>query len=294
MIEQKCNALQKDRCLSASCNAIHQQHRNIRVPDDRILLLLDGNGNGLHLVTVLTGQRGNQHRILNGQLRVKIRFQRILLQVKLAPELKIHRNRPSIHFIGSAPVLLVIIGFRNGRAPVHDQLIVSVFRDGTAADVVILRLLLRIKLELHPRKIRCLQQHVDLCKLLRHRAGLDVIGINVAVPGLDLTVALGLHLIIRRVITDIGQNIRLLLHGLLVQLRNAFLQLLLHLLKLRICCMQVFLLLLKNILIHTRILFLSVTEYGTLILYRNWAVFFNRFANHVAGGHVNCYCTHAG
>ncbi len=250
VVEQEGDALQKDRGLAASCNSVHQQDRHVRIPDDGVLFLLNGNRDGLHFVAVLAGERGDQHRILDGQLRVKIGLQLILFQVKLAAELQIHRDLPPVHLIGGAAVLLVVVRFGDGRAPVDDQLVVAVLRDRTPADVVVLRLLLGIKLELHTCKIRRLQQHFDLRQLLRHRAGFNIVGIDIAVPGLDLAVALGLYLIIRRVVSDIGQNIRLLLHSLLIQLRDALLQLLLHLAELLIGRMQVLLLLLKNLLIH--------------------------------------------
>ena len=62
------------------------------MPDDGILLLLDGFGDGLHLIRSFSCERMYKQRILQGDLCVKVGLQKVLLNVKLPSELQIHRN----------------------------------------------------------------------------------------------------------------------------------------------------------------------------------------------------------
>ena len=253
MEEHEGNPLQEDRRLSASRDSVDKKHRHIRITDDGILLLLNGNRNRLHLIAVLSGERCQKHRILDRKLRVKISLQLILIQLKLAAQQKIYVDSSAVHLVEGFPVLLIVIGLRDGRSPVDNQLIIAVLRNRASADVVILRLLVRRELKRHSGKIRRLQQHLQLRKLRRHRSGFDVIGVDVPVPRLHFPVGLHLHLIIRSIDPDVRQNIRLLLCRLLIQCLNALLKLSVHGNEFVIGFGQVLLFFVKYSLIHSNL-----------------------------------------
>ncbi len=53
MVKQIGDPLQEHACFAAASNAVHQQHRHIRIPDDRVLLLLNRHRDRLHFVRPL-------------------------------------------------------------------------------------------------------------------------------------------------------------------------------------------------------------------------------------------------
>ena len=85
--EQIGDALHQHRRLPAARDAVHQQRPRIRIADHLVLLPLDRRRNGLHLVGAALGQRCEQQRILDRDLRVKIRKEPISLQRELTAEL---------------------------------------------------------------------------------------------------------------------------------------------------------------------------------------------------------------
>ena len=111
------------------------------------------------------GKRLYKHRILNGNLGVKVGYELVPLKVKLAAQLKIHRNLPVIYAVAGVTHLLVVVDFCNRRPPVNDQLIGAFFRNGSAANVVALRLLRWVELKTDLGKIWRVKKLVHCIKL---------------------------------------------------------------------------------------------------------------------------------
>ncbi len=158
VVEQVGDALQKDRGLSGARDAVDEHHRHVRIADDGVLLLLDGRGDGLHLVGAGPRERGKKKGILDGDLRVKVPVQVIPVEVKLAPQEQVAGNLLSVHRVVGLSVVLVVVGLCKRASPVEHHLIVAVLREGGAADVVVLRLLVLVELNRDPCKIGGLEE----------------------------------------------------------------------------------------------------------------------------------------
>ncbi len=133
VVEQVGDALQKDRGLSGARDAVDEHHRHVRIADDGVLLLLD-------------------------DLRVKVPVQVIPVEVKLAPQEQVAGNLLSVHRVVGLSVVLVVVGLCKRASPVEHHLIVAVLREGGAADVVVLRLLVLVELNRDPCKIGGLEE----------------------------------------------------------------------------------------------------------------------------------------
>ena len=227
-VEQVRNPLQEHRRLAAARDSVDQKNRHILAPDDRILLLLDGRRDRLHLVRPAAGQRLQKHRILDRHLRVKEREQPVLLQIVLPAQLQIHVDAVPVHHVECLAVLLIVIRLRDGRPPVDHQMLIGVLRDAGAADVVVLGRLLRVKLQLHPGKIRRLAQSFDPAQLLLRRVLLDIVLIDRVAHGLKLDVRLHRIRIAVKIQRQIAADILLLLGRFLVDRFDLLFQRSLH------------------------------------------------------------------
>ena len=185
------DALQEDTCLAASCDAVDKQDRDIFMAHDRVLLLLDGCRDRLHLVTALPGERPDEERILYSDLCVKKALEPVAGKDKLPPEQELDIDPVPVHSIKSLPVVLVVVGLRDGGAPVDHQRFHHIFRDPGTADIVLLRLFIGFVTKLHFGKIRRLEQVLYAGELLLGRVPGDVITVYGVVHDLELDI--GLH-----------------------------------------------------------------------------------------------------
>ena len=86
-VEQIRDALQQHGGLTGARDALHEQHRHVRIADDEVLLLLNRLRDGLHLIAPLLRERVDQQRILQRDFCVEVGLQHIALQVKLSAQL---------------------------------------------------------------------------------------------------------------------------------------------------------------------------------------------------------------
>ena len=119
-VEQIRDALQQHGGLTGACDALHEQHRHVRIADDEVLLLLNRLRDGLHLIAPLLRERVDQQRILQRDLRVEVGLQHIALQIKLPAKLQVHRDLTSIDHIGGLAQRLVVVHLRDRASPVDD------------------------------------------------------------------------------------------------------------------------------------------------------------------------------
>ena len=119
-VEQIRDALQQHGGLTGACDALHEQHRHVRIADDEVLLLLNRLRDGLHLIAPLLRERVDQQRILQRDLRVEIRLQHIALEVELPAKLQVHRDLTVIDHIGGLAQRLIVVHLRDRASPVDD------------------------------------------------------------------------------------------------------------------------------------------------------------------------------
>ena len=119
-VEQIRDTLQQHGGLTGTCDALHEQHRHVRIADDEVLLLLNRLRDGLHLIASLLRERVDQQRILQRDFRVEVGLQHIALQIKLPAKLQVHRDLTSIDHIGGLAQRLVVVHLRDRASPVDD------------------------------------------------------------------------------------------------------------------------------------------------------------------------------
>ena len=114
------DTLQQNGGLTGARDALHEQHRHVRIADDEVLLLLNRLRDGLHLIAPLLRERVDQQQILQRDFRVEIRLQHIPLQIELPAKLQVHRNLTIIDHIGGLAQRLVVVHLRDRASPVDD------------------------------------------------------------------------------------------------------------------------------------------------------------------------------
>ena len=97
------------------------------MPDDGVLLLLDGRRDRLHLVAALSGERADEEGIFDGDLCVEKSVKMVFRQLKLTAQQKVNVDPVPVHSVEGLPVVLVVIGLGNGGAPVDYQRFMAVF-----------------------------------------------------------------------------------------------------------------------------------------------------------------------
>ena len=173
------------------------------MPDDSVLLLLDGRRDRLHLVAALPGERADEEGIFDGDLCVEKSVKMVFRQLKLTAQQKVNIDPVPVHSVEGLPVVLVVIGLGNGGAPVDHQRFMGVFGNTGAADVVLLGILVGIKLQLYFGKIGSPQKPLDMAELLGSGIAVDIVLIDGMVHDLEFDV--GLHRI--RVPVEIERQI---------------------------------------------------------------------------------------
>ena len=119
-VEQIRDALQQHGGLTGACDALHEQHRHVRIADDEVLLLLNRLRDGLHLIAPLLRERVDQQWILQRDFRVEVGLQHIALQIELPAKLQVHRDLTIIDHIGGLAQRLVVVHLRDRASPVDD------------------------------------------------------------------------------------------------------------------------------------------------------------------------------
>ena len=119
-VEQIRDALQQHGGLTGARDALHEQHRHVRIADDEVLLLLNRLRDGLHLIAPLLRERVDQQRILQRDFRVEVGLQHIALQIELPAKLQVHRDLTIINHIGGLAQRLVVVHLRDRASPVDD------------------------------------------------------------------------------------------------------------------------------------------------------------------------------
>ena len=89
--------------------------------DDRVLLALDGRGDGRELLGVVLLERAEKQRVLDGHGGVEVGVEHVARDVKLAAQQQVDGARAAVHLVGGGSHLLVVVGLGNGAAPVHDE-----------------------------------------------------------------------------------------------------------------------------------------------------------------------------
>ena len=191
LIEEIGDPLQHDRGLAAAGDTVDQKDRNVPVTDDRVLFFLDGGCDRLHPVRPAPGQRIDQQRIFNGNAGIKISLQPVPLQGELSAQGQIHFYFSAVHGIGSPAVGLTVIGLRDRRTPVDDDMVMMFICQAGTADIKGFFLFIRGVAETYPGKIRRLQELPDSGQLLRPGVGRDIIAVDHMVH--DLKFRVGLH-----------------------------------------------------------------------------------------------------
>ena len=130
--------------------------------DDGILLLLDGFGDGLHLIRSFSCEGMYKQRVLQGYLRVKVGLQKVLFNVKLPSELQIHWDLSVVNGIEGLSHLLIIVNLRYRASPVNDHGLMIFIGHRGGADIVGLIFGFLRETDIDTGKVGPWQKSVDL------------------------------------------------------------------------------------------------------------------------------------
>ena len=166
------------------------------------------------------GQGLQEHRVLDRNLCIKEGDEFVFIYLELSAQLKIDRDSPVFYSVLGMAVFLIVINFCDRRSPVDYELVVSVLRDGSAADIIALGLLAFIKLKLNFGKIRRFKEFIDCLKSFSKRAALDIICVDIAVPDLDFGQSFHCGLDICVVETDIVADIVFIIYSFFIESRD--------------------------------------------------------------------------
>ena len=99
LVQKVRNTLQQNGCFARACNAVDQQNWHVFVPNHNVLFALDGCGDGLQLLGVLTLQSGKQQRVFNGNRCVKVEVQLVARNVKLSSKFQFNRSFLAVYLV---------------------------------------------------------------------------------------------------------------------------------------------------------------------------------------------------
>ena len=193
-------------------------------------------------------------------------MQSVFFEIVLSSQLQIHIHPPVFHHIKGLAVFLIIVSLRDGRAPVDHKMLKSILRHPGTADIVVLRVLLRVKLQRHPRKVRRLQEPLHPCELLPGRLLLDIVLVDRVAHGLKLDISLHRVRIAVKVQRQVAPDILLLLRGLLRDGLDLLLQLILHHAQFPVGHRQVRLLLFKYLFLCSVLFVHSSLRFSEMIV----------------------------
>ena len=129
----------------------------------------------------LLGERSEQKRILNGDVRVEIRVEHTARNIELAAQFEIDVDGPPVRTVRCGTHVLVVIHFGNRRSPIDDKPPIRVIGHARITDIEFLCLFAGFELQDHLCEIRLLEQHLDAGKFLGIQVVRDVVAVDHAV-----------------------------------------------------------------------------------------------------------------
>ena len=184
-IEQECDALQHDRRLARARDAVHEQRRDVLVAHDLVLLALDRGRDVLELLGVVTAQRPQQQRVLDGDRGVKVGVEMVARDVELAAKLELHGARAAVDGVARLAVLLVVVRLGDGVAPVHDERAAALVGHAGGADVDVAGGAVGRHLEADLGKVGLAQEQQQAAKLVHGEVVVLVVRVDDRVERLD-------------------------------------------------------------------------------------------------------------
>ena len=220
-VEQVRDALQKHAGLSRSGDAVDQQHVDVVVTDDLVLLTLNGCGDGLQLLRVTLGKLRKQQRVLDGNRRVEARAQLVVVDVELTANLQIGMNHAIIDAVRRGADLLVIVGLGNGASPVDDEMAAVVIGHARRSQVDVARGGASFELQLHFREVRARNKLFDLLVAVHAHFHGAVVALDDAVHRLVLRQGFHSHVVGREVKRKLVTHVAHVLRGLTTDFNDA-------------------------------------------------------------------------
>ena len=181
LVQKVRNTLQQNGRFTRARNAVDQQNRHVLVPDHNVLFALDGCGDSLQLLGVLTFQSSKQKRVFNGNRCVKVEVQLVARDVKLSSKFQFNRSFLAVYLVRRSSHLLVVIRLGNGAAPINNKRRTVFVGDACRANVHIARRTSRSHFERDLSKVRLPQEDFDSTEFLDSEIVILVVGINNAV-----------------------------------------------------------------------------------------------------------------
>ena len=133
----------------------------------------------------MAAERREEQRVLDRDVRVEVQVEVVARDVELPAQLELHGAQPPIDLVGGHPHLLVVIGLRDGVAPVDDERCVVVVGHAGGTDVDVACGSSRAHPEAHLGKVGLPQQYGHASQALDVEVMHLVVGVYDGVQGLD-------------------------------------------------------------------------------------------------------------
>ena len=185
LVEEERDSLKQHGRLARAGDAVHQQHGDVLMTHDLVLLALDRGGDGLQLLGVAPLEGGEQQRVLDRHRGVEVGAQLVAHDVELPAQREVDRARLAVHLVGGPAHLLVVVGLRHGGAPVHHERATVLVGHAGGADVDVARRAPGTHLERDLREVRLHQQQHDAAELVHVEVVVLVVGVDDGVQRLD-------------------------------------------------------------------------------------------------------------
>ena len=185
LVEEVRHALQQHRGLARAGDAAHEQHGHVLVADDRVLLALDGCGDGRELLGVVLLERAEKERVLDGHGGVEVRVELVARDIELSAQQQVDGAGATVHLVGGGAHLLVVVGLGHGAAPVHDERALVLVGHARGANVDVARRAAGAHLERDFGEVGLAQQQEHALELLDGEVVVLVVRVDDRVERLD-------------------------------------------------------------------------------------------------------------